>query len=114
MVELEEYIKAVEKQIKALQDLKPEDREDLSAGLEQCIEHINASTLGWAKWLSRHQTMKNFTTEELTENFERMRKIALDFLQIDVDATKTFMKKIAKDKEQKPKKDDRSKQAYVA
>lgn len=112
--ELDFYIKATEKQIKELKDLICLDRMDLQAGLEECIQHINASTLGWAKWLGSAKIMKNFTDTELKSYFERMKIIAADFLALDIEASKLFLEKQKEKEEKEAKPVEGTKSSYVA
>ena len=93
----EGWVEERKKAIRFLEGLEPSDRLELMLGLKECNDGIAMSANGWVAWLVKSpQVFAEFTEPELREVFEAHRAITLQFIQLDVEATKKIL-------EEKPK-----------
>jgi len=93
MVEVNKWIKKVEKQIQSFRDLKPTDRLEFVSALKQLNEAVAASTVGWDSWIKNPEVMKVFKQEELSELFDSFRELAIKFLELDIKYSREFLNK---------------------
>ena len=101
---VDDYVKKTEAIIKHLKDKKIGDRLDLVSLVEEAINSVNASTLGWSSWIQRPSLMKLFNETELNEIAEELRRMSSEFLEFDIKWTKVLKERkdaevIAKQKE---------------
>lgn len=117
---IEDYIKKTEEVIKHLKEKKIGDRLDLVSLIEEAINAVNASTLGWSAWLQHPKIMKTFTESELTEIAEGFRRLSSEFLELDVKWTQILKERkeaelAAKEKEKDSKKQqNKNGKQYIA
>jgi len=103
-----EQIKEYKKQIAAL---KTKDRLETAASISKLHVSISASLAGWLQWLKNPAIMSQLTQEELLETFETFKKLAEEFLELDLKVTRAVYRKQKKKKTKNKKKKDK---AYIA
>ena len=108
MGNLEEYISEVEGMIKKFKRDVPQDKLECTASIEECILNIHGSLQGWAKWVQSPAVMKKFTLEELQDYEKKMREFLIEFLELDLEASRKMLTKVP------PKKIEERKQSYVS
>ena len=90
---MDDWIGIVKTYLTQIETLKPKDRLETCGEIGRCVDAIRGSVAGWINWLSNPGLMSNFTEDELAEVFKRMRQVAVDFLNLDLDATLLAVKK---------------------
>lgn len=103
MSDLKEYIEEVKLLIRELKKKEIKDRMDAHASLSEILVQLQSSILGWAKWIQDPRIMSRFSEEELKTFFEEMRKISIEFLELDIKATNKMLKKGKKKSKKKTK-----------
>lgn len=86
----DEWSKAKQKQIDRIKGLKPSDRLAFVEAVGEINQYVASSCQGWMQWLYNPMVVVQFSEEKLEEIFDRFRKFALEFLELDVAATKGF------------------------
>jgi len=102
-----EQIKEYRKQIAAL---KTKDRLETTASISKLHVSIAASLSGWLQWLKNPAIMNQLTHEELLETFKVFKKLAEEFLELDLKITRAVYRKQKKKGPKRRKKKD----AYIA
>lgn len=110
---LEQWVKQVEANKKAIKDLDTKDRLAIAASIAKLHIAIAASLQGWAAWLRNPAVMDQLTEEELKETFETFRKLAVDFLDLDLKMSSSVLKKRGK-KKRKKRKTKKGKTGYIS
>jgi hypothetical protein len=99
------YIEIMEHNIKLLEDATPEDRLSYVKECIICVQVLNVSLKGWAGWLGNFSITEKFTLDELKELYPKMKQLVIDFVKLDIEATKKKTdeeeKKITKSKPSK-------------
>ena len=85
----DEWSKAKQKQINRIKGLKPSNRLAFVEAVAEINQYVASSCQGWMQWLYNPMVVQ-FSQEKLEEIFYRFRKFALEFLELDVAATKGF------------------------
>lgn len=97
---LKKWIKDVEKKKKEIEKLETKDRLALTASITQLHNSIIASLHGWAAWLRNPPVINNLSEKDLRETFEIFRKLAIQFLDLDL----RMSTKVLQKQEKKPRK----------
>jgi hypothetical protein len=86
----DDWSKAKQKQIDRIKSLKPIDRLALVEAVAEMNQYIAGSCQGWMQWLFNPMVVGQFSLEKLEEIFGRFREFSLEFLELDLAATKGF------------------------
>lgn len=108
---VKKYIEIMEHNIKLLENAKPEDRLSYVKECVICIQVLNVSLKGWAGWLGNFSITEKFTLDELKELYPKMKKIVIDFVKLDIEATK---KKTDEEEKKSAKSKSPKKDKYIA
>lgn len=109
---LENWIKAIEERKKEIAKFEIKDRLSLVSSITKLHNAIAASLHGWAEWLKNPPIMEHLSEKELKETFEVYKKIAIDFMDLDVKMSGIVLKK--QKKKRKGRKKKAQKEVYVA
>jgi len=113
-----QYIANLKHVISFLKKQKPEDRLGYANAIAICLNGMILSVGGWNAWLANLQATNNITLEEFKYMYPKIKRIAIEFLEIDINITSKKVKETAKKlKEQKItiiKHKDKTKTTYVA
>lgn len=82
----------LEKTLKQMEKLKPEDRLGYVSAICALNIIIVNSCNGWLQWLTSPQVMDEFSEDELKQLFDFFRKIAKEFLEADQNWTRKKQK----------------------
>ncbi len=85
----ESYIKAMEYNLKLMEEAKPKDRLEYSKELLRCVQILMLSAKGWKAWLANYDIVDTITLEEFQEIFPKMREIISGFVKLDLKITKS-------------------------
>lgn len=107
---VKKYIEVMEHNIKLIEEAKPEDRLSYVKECVICIQVLNVSLKGWAGWLGNLSITEKFTLEELKELYPRMKQLVIDFVKLDMEATK----KKTDEEEKKSPKSKGKKEKYIS
>jgi len=97
--------------IKKLEALKPEDRLQTVAALNECWSAVNGSQIGWARWITNVRLMSLLPEDLLKHLLDVFRKCAIAFLKFDIAATNAanpFIKVDEKERVEKGRSRDQS------
>lgn len=83
----QEYLDMLKIIIKQVKELKPEDRLDYASGLNKIIIALSGSIHGWETWCNV-DNMCDIELKEFEEYFPKMKKMAIEWLEIDYKITK--------------------------
>ena len=100
---MSKWIDKMEDILKKIESLDPEDRLSYWRALQICSSAIYESVIGWSQYLSNPVIQDKFSMEEIKGIFEVYRKIAVEFIKLDIEATSLFEKKISEEKKKKNK-----------
>ena len=75
------------KQIDVVKVLEPDDRLDMVKAVALMNQCILDSCEGWASWIYNPMIISKFSKEELKSFYNSFRRITIDFLEFDVEAT---------------------------
>lgn len=106
---LEKWIKQVEENKKEIQKLRTKDRLEIVSSIAKLHTAIVASLQGWVTWLRNPTVMNQLSEEELKETFEVFKKLAVDFLELDLKMSSSVLKKSSKGRKKKRKRKEGSK-----
>lgn len=101
---LDKWIKDVEKSKKEINRLKTKDRLQTAASIAKLHTAILASLQGWAAWLKNPAVLDQLSEEELKETFEIYKKLAIEFLDLDLKMSSSVLKKRRKKRKKKEEK----------
>ena len=87
--QLKKWIKGVEATKRAIKRLKTEDRLQTCSGLLKIHTSIAASLHGWGAWLKNPAVLDQLSEEELKESFDVFKKLAVEFLDLDLKMSKS-------------------------
>lgn len=102
-VPLEKWIKEVKKRKKEIESFDLKDRLALVSSISKLHQDISASLQGWLAWLKNPQVMEKLGMEELKETFKIYKKLAIEFLDLDIKMSSIVLQKIKKRKTSKNK-----------
>lgn len=108
---VKKYIEVMEYNIRLLEEAKPEDRLSYIKECVMCIQVLNVSLKGWASWLGNFSVTEKFTLSELEELYPKMKQLVIDFVKLDIEATK---KKTDEEEKKSPKSKSSKKDKYVS
>ena len=94
----EDWATLKKKQIDKVKDLEPKDRLDMVEAIALMNQYISSSCQGWAQWIFNPMVINRFKEEELKDFYGRFRKITLDFLEFDIEATEKLKPPLKKGK----------------
>jgi len=86
----DDWSKAKERQIERIKSLQPHDRLSSVEAITEMNQYIASSCQGWAKWIHNPMIAGHFSQEKLEELFDRFTKFGLEFLKLDISATREF------------------------
>lgn len=109
---LEKWIRDVEKTKKQIEKLKTKDRLQTAASIVKLHTSILASMQGWAMWLKNPAVLDQLTEAELKETFETFKKLALEFMELDLKMSSSVLKK--RQKKRKKRKGKKKKTGYIS
>jgi len=84
----------VENTLKRIKALNSTDRLSCVAGIAVCTQAVTDSMNGWNYWLTALQLMDSFDEETLRRFFEKLKSIAVEVLEFDLESTKIGMERI--------------------
>lgn len=87
VLDTEQYVKQLKTYIDVIKDDKPKDRVEFAIAVAHCLNGMSISVKGWASWLNHLDQLNQLKLDELEDIHPKVRKIALEFLQIDVEIT---------------------------
>jgi len=108
---LEDWIAQIEERKKEIADLKVKDRLALVSSITKLHNDIAASLTGWAQWLKNPPIIENLTEEELMETLEVFKRLAIDFMDLDIKMSRAVLARQVKKVKEKIKE---KKSNYVA
>ena len=76
--------------LRFLDQIKEKDRLDRNATMWFIIGAMSSSIRGWAKWLSSPTLMAAVSEEDFEDAVTRMRKIAKEWLDLDIEITEKY------------------------
>lgn len=88
-----DWVALLEKTLKLMEKLKPEDRLNYVSAVAALNNIIVNSCNGWFQWLTSPRAMDDFSEDELKELFDFFRKVAKEFLESDLSWTRKKRKK---------------------
>jgi len=97
-----DWVKDKKKQLEEAKGLKPKDRLDMVEAIALMNQHIATSCQGWAQWIYNPMVINKFNEEELKSFYDRFRRITLDFLEFDIEATEKLKPPLKKEKREQP------------
>jgi len=106
---LEKWILQIEERKKQIEKLETSDRLALTSSITYLHNSIIGSLEGWSHWLKNPPVMNQLTEKDLKEAFDVFKKLAIEFLDLDVKMSTKVLKKQKK----KRKKKIKTKQTYV-
>jgi hypothetical protein len=100
---LEDWIEKTKKEKELIKTLGIKDRLELVASITKLHGSILASLQGWTSWLKNPVVMNYLSEKELKETFEIFKRLALEFLDLDIKMSSSVLKKVGKVKRKKKK-----------
>jgi len=91
---LTKWIEKMNKYLEKMEDLKPKDRLSYWRALQICNTAVHESIMGWVQYISNPIIQDIFSVDEIKEIFERYRELAVEFIKLDIEATKLFESKV--------------------
>jgi len=92
------YVAAIKRALKVLEKLmkkKNKDRMDYSYIMASMINLMRGSLNGWNKWCNIEKMHDNFETkEEMEVLINKMEKVTIDWLNMDIEITNTCIEKM--------------------
>lgn len=114
VAQTEKYIEVLEKSIEQIKKAKPKDRLEFAFEFSKCLNAMSFSIKYWKSWIENLTALSQLKTEDWKFVYPKVRKLAIDFLTVDLeitkDKTKDFLDKQKKRKKQKKK----EKEPYVS
>lgn len=101
----ENYVDSLKGYVNVIKEDAPKDRVEFAIAVARCLNGMGISVKGWASWLNNLTYLNQLTLEEFIEFYPKIRKVALEFIQIDIDVTQkkiTDAKKIVVAQSKKP------------
>ncbi len=97
----EDWTAIKKKQIDKIKELEPKDRLDIVEAMARMDQYISSSCQGWAQWIFNPTVINKFNEEELKDFYNRFRKITLDFLEFDAEATLKLKSTVKKERRER-------------
>lgn len=91
--QLKQWVKDLEKTKKSIKKLTTDDRLKTCASIAKLHTAILASMQGWLAWLKNPTVLDQLSEEELKETFEVFKKLALEFMDLDLKMSKSVLAK---------------------
>ncbi len=97
VLSLSKWIDIIERVRAKVDNLSGKDRLEVCASMAKCVDAVRNSSQGWLTWLSVPTTMDQFSEDELSEFFNRIKDISRKFLDLDLDASRVLFSKMEKE-----------------
>lgn len=78
-----------------LEKTSPKDRLDYVSHIMECIQFMKQSNIGWTSLLTNPQMVNTLDEEALRDIFQKLRKIAIERIENDVDSIDRYMINLA-------------------
>ncbi|MEM2902698.1 MAG: DUF2153 family protein [Candidatus Bathyarchaeia archaeon] len=98
----EDWATMKKRQIEKVRGLQPKDRLDMVEAIALMNQYISSSCQGWAQWIYNPMVINRFNEKELKDFYDRFRKITLEFLEFDVEATERLKPPLEKGRKEQP------------
>ena len=109
----EKYIGVLEKSIIQIKNAKPDDRLDYAFEFSKCLNAMEFSIKYWKNWIENLTALIQLKVEDWKFVYPKIKNLAVDFLTVDLEITKTKTKDFI-DKQKKRKKQKKEKEPYVS
>lgn len=116
------FMEMIKQTMEYIDGLDPQDRLSYASAIEDIVNGLAGSIKGWQRWCSLKQ-MNNIGEDEMKEYYSKMKKLVLEWLKLDLQATETQTKKLERKvktndvengKSKRVKKDKKRSSIYVA
>jgi len=100
---LKQWIERTKNEKELIKTLGIKDRLELVASITKLHGSILASLQGWTSWLKNPVVMNYLSEKELKETFEIFKRLALEFLDLDIKVSSSVLQKTRKVRHKKKK-----------
>lgn len=116
VLETKIYVEMISNMIVRFEKAKPKDRLEYGLEITRCLRGMLISIKGWKSWIDNLEALNALNIKDFEDFYPKLRKIAVEFLKLDVEITERKLKE-AKElykKRTKQLKKKKEKATYVA